>query len=199
MVEQEPKKDDKVNGDSSAPNKPEGDNNPNPEGDQLPLNQNSRFQEVIAKKNQAQQRAEQAEAELQKIRDEQAEKEKEEKERIVAEKEAVLTQSQELRKMSALKISAIKLGIKDTEDLKSLDLSEITITEDSEIEGINEFLEKLKDKKPHWFGDDKGGVQVPNDKPGGTQKPNPNPAPNPNATTFEKTMSKLKELREQKN
>lgn len=51
-----------------------------------------------------------------------------------------------------LKASAIKAGMTDLDFLKLADLSEVKLDESGEVQGAEELMGKLKEAKPHWFG-----------------------------------------------
>lgn len=52
-----------------------------------------------------------------------------------------------------LKAEALKAGMIDLDGLKLADLSEVTLSDDGNVEGAQEALERLKESKPYLFGE----------------------------------------------
>jgi hypothetical protein len=66
-----------------------------------------------------------------------------------------------------LKVAAQKAGMIDLDVLKLVDLTSVKLTEAGEVEGADALMTKLKEDKPHFFGNPVKGSS------------NPNPPPNP--------------------
>ncbi len=52
---------------------------------------------------------------------------------------------------SEAKVAAVKAGIVDVDDVRSLDLSALKIGADGQVEGLDDFMKSAQEKKPHWF------------------------------------------------
>lgn len=71
-------------------------------------------------------------------------------------------------KRAELKASAIKHGMSDLDFLKLADLEAVQVDEHGEVQGAEELMAKLKEAKPHWFGQPVQGTSstAPAPKPG---------------------------------
>lgn len=101
-------------------------------------------------------------------------KEKKEKESKLLEqekyKELVDEKSKEILEMTTkfnqqkidneLKTKAMMMGINDANDVKLVDMTDVKINETGNLEGVDESLKLLKEKKPYLFSDSKPEVDT---------------------------------------
>lgn len=57
--------------------------------------------------------------------------------------------------VSEAKRIAREAGMIDVDDVKVIDFSDLRVSDDNTVEGLEELIGKLKDQKPHWFKSDK--------------------------------------------
>jgi predicted phage tail protein len=120
------------------------------------------FKQVIAQRDSVKQKARELEVKLQEIEKQQLEKnaeyqklyesEKERAARLESEKQELHNTAIKAQKLSALKLQAKESGMIDVSDAGLfVNLDDISLTDDGNIEGVNEAIEKLKTAKPHLF------------------------------------------------
>lgn len=58
----------------------------------------------------------------------------------------------------AVRTAAEKAGLIDLDDIKDLDLKDLRMDDEGNVPGLQEQIDNLKEKKPHWFKPAEGGT-----------------------------------------